>query len=72
MNHLQGYISLEDWIKWSTNHIMGKVQNLPKDHLGEGSTVSKTEFIDFIKRATDKSSPEYRDECGQKELSYVA
>ena len=69
MNPLQGYISLEDWIKWSTNHIMGKVQNLPKDHLGEGSTVSKTEFIDFIKRATDKSSPEYRDECGQKRLS---
>lgn len=57
----QGYISLEEWIKWSTNHIMGKVDGLPKDYLGEGSTVSKTEFVDFIKRATDKSSPEYRE-----------
>ena len=57
----QGYISLEEWIKWSTNHIMGKVDGLPKDYLGEGSTCSKAEFIDFIKRATDKSSPEYRE-----------
>jgi len=57
----QGYISLEEWIKWSTNHIMGKVSNLPKDFLGEGSTASKAEFVDFIKRATDKSSPEYRE-----------
>jgi len=57
----QGYISLEEWIKWSTNHIMGKVSGLPKDYLGEGSTVSKNEFVEFIKRATDKSSPEYRE-----------
>jgi len=59
--HKQGYISLEDWIKWATNHIMGKVKNLPKDYLGEGSTVSKSEFVEFVKRATDKSSPEYRE-----------
>merc|ERR1712117_311136 len=53
--------ALEEWIKWSTNHIMGKADGLPKDYLGEGSTCSKAEFIDFIKRATDKSSPEYRE-----------
>ena len=41
---------------------MGKVKNLPKDYLGEGSTVSKSEFVEFVKRATDKSSPEYREE----------
>merc|ERR1712012_1514010 len=52
----QGYISLEEWIKWSTNHIMGKVDGLPKDYLGEGSPCSKAEFIAFIKRATAKSS----------------
>ena len=58
---ISGYITLEEWIKWATNHIMGKVASLPKDYLGEGSTVSKGEFVEFIKRATDKSSPEYRE-----------
>lgn len=54
-------ISLEEWIKWSTNHIMGKIDKLPKDCLGPGSMVSKAEFVGFIKRATDKSSPEYKE-----------
>jgi len=57
----QGYISLEEWIKWALNHIMGKIDGLPRDFLGVGSTVSKAEFVGFVKRATDKSSPEYRE-----------
>jgi len=40
---------------------MGKVKNLPKDVLGPSSTASKTEFISFLQRASDKSSPEYKD-----------
>ena len=57
----QGYISLEEWIKWSTNHIMGKVEGLPKDYVGPSSKASKQEFISFLQRASDKSSPEYRE-----------
>merc|ERR1712018_628071 len=43
------------------NHIMGKIEGLPRDFLGVGSKVSKAEFVGFVKRATDKSSPEYRE-----------
>ena len=56
-----GTITLEEWIKYAVNHIMGKVKNLPKDILGPSSTASKTEFISFLQRASDKSSPEYKD-----------
>ena len=57
----RGYISLEDWLKWSINNIMRKVHGLPKANMGIGSTGSMYEFVNFVKRATDKSSPEYRE-----------
>ena len=57
-----GYITLEQWVGFAVEHIVGKVSSLPKDYLG-GSTddVSKEEFIEFMKMAVDKSSPEYRE-----------
>lgn len=57
-----GYISLEEWVKFAVNHIVGKVSTLPKDYLGGSSKdVSKEEFIAFIKRAMDKKTPEFKE-----------
>jgi Ca2+-binding EF-hand superfamily protein len=56
-----GYISLEQWVKWATTHITGKVGQLPKDYLGgTDHEVSKQEFIDFIKQAVHKGTAEYQ------------
>jgi len=57
-----GYITLENWVKFATTHITGKITSLPKDYLGGTSTdVSKEEFLDFIKRAVNKGSSEYQE-----------
>lgn len=57
-----GYITLEEWIKFAINHIMGKVTQLPKDVLtGKVADVTKADFVTFIKKAVDKSTPEYRE-----------
>lgn len=58
--HKDGFISLEEWISFSMTHIFGKVDTLPKDPLID-SGVSKKQFIDFIKKAVDKSTQEYRE-----------
>jgi len=55
-----GYITLEEWIQFSRNHIMSKVGSLSKDILA-GHNATKEEFEDFIKKAVNKSTPEYRD-----------
>lgn len=54
-----GHISFEEWLAFSLEHIGKKVEGLPKDILAGGST--KEEFIAFIKKAVDKSTPEYRE-----------
>ena len=54
-----GYITFEEWVKFSVNHILGKASTLGKDMLG-GQDVTKGEFIDFIKKAVHKTTPEYR------------
>ena len=57
-----GYITLEEWVTFALNHIVGKVATLPKDYLGATSKdVSKEEFIAFIKKAVNKGTPEYRE-----------
>lgn len=56
-----GYITLDKWVTFAIEHISRKVDKLPKDILGGSSDdVSKSEFIAFMKKAVDKSSPEYR------------
>ena len=57
-----GCISLGKWIDFCLTHIKGKVARLPKDYLG-GSTkdVTRDEFVAFIRKAVDKSSPEFRE-----------
>ena len=55
-----GYITLEEWMDFSRNHIMSKVHTLSKDILA-GQNATKEEFVDFIKKAVNKSTPEYRD-----------
>jgi len=57
-----GYITLDKWIHFAHNHIMGKITALPKDYLG-GTTkeVTKGEFINFMKKAVDTSSLEFRE-----------
>lgn len=55
-----GFITLEEWINFAVTHIAGKVDQLPKDYLsGSSSDVSKEEFVDFVKRAVNKGTPEY-------------
>ena len=57
-----GYITLDKWVAFATNHIAGKVTGLPKDYLG-GTTenVSKEEFLAFIRKAVDRTTPEYKE-----------
>ncbi len=55
-----GYITLEEWISFATDHIARKMSHIPKDHLGGSENVSKEDFIAFIKRAVIKDTPEYR------------
>jgi Ca2+-binding EF-hand superfamily protein len=55
-----GFISLEQWVKWASTHVCGKEHNLPKDYLGGHSKdVTMEEFVDFIKKAINKGSKEY-------------
>ena len=57
-----GTITLEEWVNFAMEHIMGKVATLPKDVLGGSSDdVTKEEFIDFMQKAVDKSTPEYEE-----------
>ena len=39
------------WVEFCVAHIVGKMENLPKDYLG-GRNVSKEEFIVFIKKVS--------------------
>ena len=54
-----GYITLDEWISFSVSHIMGKVKTLGQNHLT--GDCSKEEFIVFIKKACNRSSPEFRE-----------
>lgn len=59
-NH--GYITLGMWINYAVNHILGKMNSLPKDFLnGDGDSVNKAEFTTFIKKAIKKGTPEYKE-----------
>jgi Ca2+-binding EF-hand superfamily protein len=56
-----GYITLEKWLSWATEHIAAKTGTLPKDYLGGNSRdVTKEDFVAFIKKASQKGTPEYR------------
>jgi uncharacterized protein YqcC (DUF446 family) len=56
-----GYISLEQWILYANEHILGKIGHLPKDYLGGTSdNVTKEEFLTFIKKAVVVGTPEYQ------------
>lgn len=58
----KGYLTLDNWVTYATKHIMGKVEQLPKDYLaGSADNVSKNEFLEFIKAAMDKNSAQYRE-----------
>ena len=57
-----GYITLDQWVAFAVNHIVGKIARLPKDCLGgSADNVTKEEFISFIRKAVDVSTPEYRE-----------
>ena len=57
-----GYITLEEWIAFAVNHITDKMVRIPKDILGGSSdNVSKQDFLDFIKKAVDRSTPEFNE-----------
>jgi hypothetical protein len=56
-----GYVSLEQWVAYANEHILGKAAQLPKDYLGgKAGDVTKQEFVDFIKQAVNKNTQEYR------------
>ena len=57
--HHDGYITLEEWIGFSVNHIMGKAKSLGKDFMGKDST--QQEFITYIKKAVVRSNPEFKE-----------
>jgi hypothetical protein len=61
-NVFDRFITLEEWVKFATTHIAEKVAtNLPKDYLGgHADNVTKEEFLDFIKKAVNKGTPEYQ------------
>jgi len=49
-------------VTYALSHIAHKSQQLPKDFLG-GTTigVTKDDFLGFMKKAVDRSTPEYRE-----------
>jgi len=53
-----GYVTFSEWLKYAEKHVFAKVNTLEKDPL-TSPNVSKAEFIAFIKKAVNKSSPEY-------------
>lgn len=60
-NGNKGYITLDEWINFSVDHIFTKIDQLPKDYLtGSCNSVTKAEFIDFIRKAVVPSSAENR------------
>jgi len=57
-----GYITLSQWIHFAIEHILKKYVQLPKDYLSSSAAdVSKEEFIAFVKKAVNTSSPEYKE-----------
>lgn len=57
----KGYITLDEWVSFALDHIFAKADQLPKDYLsGTTNTVTKAEFISFVKKAVNKNSAEYR------------
>ena len=58
----KGFVTLGEWIRFAIGHIERKFTQLPKDYLsGSAIGVSKEEFIEFIKKAVDPSSKEYKE-----------
>ena len=61
-NDGSGTITLSEWIDFCMFHILGKISRLPKDCLGGSSKdVTMEDFITFVHKAVDKTSPEYRE-----------
>merc|ERR1719208_68203 len=57
-----GYITLNQWIRFAIDHIAGKIVNIPKDYLsGSAEDVTKQEFLTFIKKAVNRNSEEYKE-----------
>jgi len=60
--HGRGYITLNQWVRYAIDHIIGKYVQLPKDYLsGAAGNVSKDEFIQFVKKAVDTNTQEYQE-----------
>ena len=58
----KGYIRANEWIRFAIEHIEMKFTQLPKDYLsGSAIGVSKEEFTEFIKKAVEPSSKEYKE-----------
>merc|ERR1712241_882102 len=58
----RGYITLNQWVRFAIEHIVGKYVQLPKDYLsGAAGNVSKDEFIQFVKKAVDTNTQEYQE-----------
>jgi len=55
-----GAITFAEWISYAEKHIFSKVATLKKDPL-TSPNVSKADFIAFIKKAVNKSNPEYKE-----------
>jgi len=57
-----GYITLNQWIRFAIDHIVKKYVQLPKDYLsGAAGNVTKEEFLAFIKKAVHTDTQEYQE-----------
>merc|ERR1712193_443172 len=57
-----GYITLNQWIRFATEHILGKLHHIPKDVLtGKADDITKQEFIDFVKKAINPRNEEHKE-----------
>merc|ERR1719242_2188219 len=57
-----GYITLNQWIRFATEHILGKLHHIPKDVLtGKAEDITKQEFIDFVKKAINPRNEEHKE-----------
>jgi len=55
-----GSITFEEWLSFALADIKDKIKGLSKDLLS-GKEGTKEEFVAFVKKTTDKTSPEFRE-----------
>ncbi|KAK2147478.1 hypothetical protein LSH36_550g01005 [Paralvinella palmiformis] len=55
-----GHITFDEWLEFTFRHVTRKLHLVDKDLLA-GDEATKDEFVAFIQKANDRTTPEYRE-----------